>query len=128
MDDPIRRALTRGGLIDITTTGRRTGQPRRVEIVYHAIDGRIYISGRPSHSKRGWIANLEANPGLTFHMKGRGGGPVADLPASARVIEDEAERRAILGHIVANAWQGMDLEAMVGHSPLIEVTFEALAA
>ena len=68
MDDSIRRALSNGGLIDITTTGRQTGQPRRLEIVYHAIDGRIYISGRPSHRKRGWIANLEANPELTFHM------------------------------------------------------------
>ena len=53
---------------------------------------------------------------------------MADLPANARVIEDEAERRAVLGQIVATAWQGMDLEAMVRYSPLIEVTFEALAA
>ena len=48
MDDPIRAALSRGGTIDITTTGRRTGRPRRIEIVFHRIDGRMWISGIPS--------------------------------------------------------------------------------
>lgn len=45
MDAAIANALAHGDLIDITTTGRRTGLPRRIEIVYHVIDGRIYISG-----------------------------------------------------------------------------------
>lgn len=35
MDDSIRRALMRGGVIDITTVGRRSGRPRRIEIVFH---------------------------------------------------------------------------------------------
>ena len=43
MDPAIRQALSRGQVIDITTTGRRTGIPRRIEIVFHNIDGRIYI-------------------------------------------------------------------------------------
>ena len=41
-------ALERGHTIDITTTGRRSGEPRRIEIVFHNVDGRIYISGVPS--------------------------------------------------------------------------------
>ena len=56
MNDAIRAALTQGGLIDLTTTGRRTGEPRRVEIVFHAIDGRIVISGMPRREKRAWLA------------------------------------------------------------------------
>src|SRR5207248_2207286 len=60
MDDTIRRALQRRNIIDITTTGRRTGEPRRLEIVFHSFDGRVYISGMPSPRKRAWIANLEA--------------------------------------------------------------------
>jgi deazaflavin-dependent oxidoreductase (nitroreductase family) len=124
VDDYIRRLLERGGLIDITTTGRRTGRPRRVEIVFHSIDGRIYISGMPSRRKRSWLANLEANPRLTFHLKG----PVsADLPARARVVTDEAERRAILRRIAA-AWRRTDVETMVRFSPLIEVLLEARQA
>jgi deazaflavin-dependent oxidoreductase (nitroreductase family) len=118
LSDPIKRALARGHTIDITTTGRRTGLPRRIELVFHNFDGRLFISGQPSTRKRSWIANLEADPRLTFHLKG----PVAsaDLPATARVITDETERRAILT-LVAAAWRRRDLDEMVANSPLIEV-------
>jgi deazaflavin-dependent oxidoreductase (nitroreductase family) len=128
VDDTIRKALSRRNLIDITTTGARTGEPRRIEIVFHALDGRTYISGRPSPRKRGWIANLEADPHFTFHLKGNIGTPVADLPATARIVTDETERRAIFRQIIDTAWHEMDLETMVRSSPLIEVTFDSLAA
>jgi deazaflavin-dependent oxidoreductase (nitroreductase family) len=123
MDESVRHALAQSGVVDITTTGRRTGQPRRIEIVYHVIGGRIYISGMPRADRtRRWLSNLEANPRFTFHLKR---GVSADLPATARVITDEAERRAILVH-VARAWNRTDLDTMVAHSPLIEVTIEGL--
>lgn len=121
MDEAVRRALAQGGIIDITTTGRRTGLPRRIEIALHSIGGRLYISGMPrADRKRSWLANLEADPRLVVHLKR---GIVADLPAVARVITDEAERREVL-RAVARAWGRTDLEAMVAHSPLIEVTIE----
>ena len=119
MDDPIRTALSRGGTIDITTTGRRTGHPRRIEIVFHRIDGRMWISGIPSSRKRAWLANLEADPHLTVHLKGPLA--VADLPATARVVTDDAERRQVLER-VAQAWRRTDVDRMVAQSPLIEVT------
>lgn len=122
VDESIRLALTRSGVVDITTTGRLTGQPRRIEIVYHVIGGRIYISGRPARRRRSWLANLEAHPAFTFHLKRD---VKADLPASARIITDEAERRAILAH-VARAWNRTDLDEMVAYSPLIEATIEGL--
>ena len=122
--DEINAALEHGQTIDITTTGRRSGRPRRLEIVFHNIDGRIYISGTPSRRRRSWLANLEANPRFTFHLKGR---VKADLQATARIIDDEAERRAVLPH-VARAWGRTDLDAMVRYSPLIEVTFEDAGA
>ncbi len=117
--DAIDAALERGHTIDITTTGRRSDQPRRIEIVFHNIGGRIYISGIPRPDKRDWLLNLEVNPRFTFHLKGR---VSADLPAVARVIDDEAERREVLAHVARN-WRRNDLEAMVQYSPLIEVTF-----
>lgn len=119
MDDSIRAALARGGVIDITTTGRRTGEPRRIEIVFHRIDGRIWISGMPSPRRRAWIANLAADPRLVVHLKGPG--VVADLEATARIVDDPAERRQILER-VARAWRRTDLDTMVATSPLIEVT------
>lgn len=124
MDDSIRRALRRGHTIDITTTGRRTGTARRIELVFHNIDGRIVISGSPSRRKRGWIWNLEADPHLTFHLKRS---VRADLPATARVITDEAERRQLAEWIVANAWPNQDVAAMTRSSPFIEVTFDHAA-
>jgi deazaflavin-dependent oxidoreductase (nitroreductase family) len=121
-DTAIERSLGRGGLIDITTTGRRTGRPRRVEIVFHNIDGRLFISGMPRvDRKRAWLRNLEADPHLTLHLKGT---VDADLPATARVITDPDERRAVAEWLVSNAWPRMDAVAMAAHSPMIEVTLE----
>jgi deazaflavin-dependent oxidoreductase (nitroreductase family) len=118
----VRAALRQGQVIDMTTTGRRTGQPRRIEIVLHVVGGRIYISGMPIAGRtRAWLRNLSADPRLTIHLKN---GPLADLPATARVVTDAAERRAILPAI-ARVWR-QDLETMVAHSPLIEVTVEGL--
>jgi deazaflavin-dependent oxidoreductase (nitroreductase family) len=118
--EAIETALQRGGTIDITTTGRQSGKPRRVEIVFHNVDGRIYISGIPSRNRRSWLANLDADPHMTLHLKGK---VKADMPATARVIEDEAERREILPHIARN-WGRKDLEVMVLYSPLVEVKLD----
>jgi deazaflavin-dependent oxidoreductase (nitroreductase family) len=119
--EAIRRLLDRGGLIDITTTGRRSRQPRRLEIVFHNIDGRLVITGRPSRRTRSWIHNLSADPRMTFHVKG----PLrADLPAHARVIDDPQERRTIADWISTHAWHGMDPGSMAAFSPMIEVTLD----
>jgi deazaflavin-dependent oxidoreductase (nitroreductase family) len=125
MDDAVRRALSHGQTVDITTTGRRSGLPRRIEIVFHNFDGRIYISGLPSLRKRAWVANLEADPHLTLHLKGSR--VSADLPATARVITDATERQAIIER-VARVWRREDIDVMVAHSPLIEVIVEDEAA
>jgi deazaflavin-dependent oxidoreductase (nitroreductase family) len=121
MDDSIRDALRSSRTIDITTHGRRTGLPRRIEIVFHNFGGRLFISGLPSPRKRAWIANLEADPHLTFHLKAPAA--TADLPATARIITDPAERRTIMA-LVAAAWRRTDIETMVETSPLIEVTLD----
>jgi deazaflavin-dependent oxidoreductase (nitroreductase family) len=121
VDDNVRRALRHGQTIDITTTGRRTGLPRRIEIVFHNFGGRLYITGRPSaQRKRAWLLNLEADPRFTFHLKRP---VVADLPATARIITDEAERRAVFTEVV-KVWTQQDVETMTRHSPLIEVLID----
>jgi deazaflavin-dependent oxidoreductase (nitroreductase family) len=125
MDTQVTSALSHGGVIDMTTTGRKTGKPRRIEIAYHSIDGRIYITGMPRADRtRRWLLNLEADPHFTFHLKGAVN---ADLPATARVVTDDAERRAVFEYVVT-VWKGQDVETMNRHSPLIEVTFDDLAA
>ncbi len=121
MDDRIRRALSRGHLIDLTTTGRKSGQSRRIELVFHPIDGHLYISGMPGFP-RSWLANIKADPDVTFHLKG----PVkADLPATAHEITEPAERRRIMEQVAAN-WGRTDVDLMMTSSPLIEVEIPGL--
>ena len=122
VDDRIRRALSRGHLIDITTTGRKSGRPRRIEVVFHNFGGRIYISGMPG--RRGWYANLAANPRLTFHLKGA---VKADLSATARPITEDDERRRVFADI-KTVWRNQNVERMVAQSPLVEVTSDKLDA
>ena len=119
--DAIRRVLRHGHTIDITTIGRHSGEPRRIEIVFFNFDGRLYISGMPSQRTRGWLHNLRANPGFTFHLKQL---LKADLPASAREITDPAERHEVLTK-VAKVWR-RDVESMERFSPLVEVTIDGL--
>ena len=118
MDPAIRAALDHGQVIDLTTTGRHTGEPRRIEIVYHNVDGRIVISGMPSRRTRAWIYNVNADPEITMHFKGpavRG-----DVKGTAHEITDPADRRHLL-EAVARNWRRTDVDVMVDYSPLIEV-------
>jgi deazaflavin-dependent oxidoreductase (nitroreductase family) len=121
-DERVARALSRGHRIDITTTGRRSGMPRRIELVFHNIDGHIVISGLPG--RRDWYANLVANPRFTFHLTG----PVlADLPATARPITEPVERKALMERVARNWRRDDQLDVMMRRSPLVEVTFDAAA-
>jgi deazaflavin-dependent oxidoreductase (nitroreductase family) len=117
MDEAIRAALAHDRTIDITTTGRKTGQARRIEMWFHNLDGRIYITGTPG--RRDWYANLLAHPEFTFHLKGS---VVADLPARARPITDREERRAILAPLLRRLGRPAgQLDAWVEASPLVAV-------
>ncbi len=100
MDPSIEQALERGGLADITTTGRKSGQPRRIEIVFHSLDGDYYITGGPG-PKRDWLANLGTNPEFTLHLKR---GVQADVQATAEVLTDPDGREAALRRILSESW------------------------
>ena len=118
MDSTLREALSQNQVVDLTTTGRRTGGPRRIEIVLHHLDGRLFISGMPVPGRtRAWLHNVEADPHVVLHLKQT---VVADLPATARVVTDPAERRELLSAAAAT-WGRDDLDVMMEHSPLIEL-------
>lgn len=127
MEEAIERALAQGGIADITTTGRRSGQPRRIEIFIHNFDGHLYIGGRPGF-KRDWLANLIAHPQLTLHLKR---GVKADLKARAEEVTGPDERAALLFRMLTESW-GSDpdkaratLDRWVDSSPLVKVTLES---
>ena len=120
----VREGLARERTIDITTIGRQSGRPRRIEMWFHNLDGRIYLTGSPG--PRDWYANLVARPDFTFHLKQS---VAADLPARARPITDAAEKREVLARILERLNRGgeperqRDLDTWVARSPLVEVTF-----
>ena len=115
--------------VDITTTGRRSGKARRIEIVFYRFEDSVYLSGIPGPRTRDWLANLAADPHFTFHLKH---GLVADLPAEAEVITDPAERRRVLANFVDefnhrhdpdSPWGVAVLDQWVEGSPLARVRF-----
>jgi deazaflavin-dependent oxidoreductase (nitroreductase family) len=121
MDDTTRGELTRSQVIDLTTTGRRSGERRRIEIFLHGVNGQLFISGKPFPGRtRAWIHNVAADPHVTIHLKGR---TVADVPAIARVVHDPTERRPLI-EAAAQRWGRTDIDVMLEHSPLIELTVE----
>ena len=116
MNESVKQALEKDLTIDITTRGRKTGEPRRTEIWFHNLEGKIYITGTPG--RRDWYANLLAHPDFTFHLKES---IQAELSARARPIVEMAERRQVLSGIIKKLGRDDDLDARLEGSPLIEV-------
>jgi deazaflavin-dependent oxidoreductase (nitroreductase family) len=136
MRDEVRAALAvdassiEDRTIDITTTGRRSGKPRRIQVVFYRLEEDVYLSGIPAPKTRGWLANLAANPQFTLHLKHR---VVADLPATATIILEPAERRRVLAVFVEqfnrrrrendDGWPEAVLDEWVAQSPLAKSDF-----
>jgi deazaflavin-dependent oxidoreductase (nitroreductase family) len=120
LDATLRAALDRSQVIDLITTGRRSGEARRVEIFIHNLDGQLVISGMPAPGRtRAWLRNAADNPAVTLHYKGPDA--VGDVEGTARVITDPVERRTLLEGVARN-WGRNDLDVMMEHSPLMVVT------
>ncbi len=79
---------------------RRSNTARTTEIRTTVVDGETYISGTPNASQPGverhprdWLANLVATPEFIVRLKIS---VHVDLPATARRVNDPAERRRVL--------------------------------
>ena len=105
--------------IDITTYGRRSGEPRRIEIWMMDVDGCYFITGTPG--PRDWLANLRADPRLIVHLKHTAH---LDLAATASPVADEATRRDVLEHLTARWYSTQTtLDDLVANAPMVEVHF-----
>ena len=68
----------------VTTTGRRTGLPREIEIWFTERDGRFYIIAE--HPDRAnWVRNIRANPHVHVRIGDR------RFEGVARVVDDDRE-------------------------------------
>ena len=119
MDERVQHALENDRTIDITTQGRNSGEPRRIEIWFYRYDGRIFLSGSPG--TRDWYANLLKDPRFTSHHMGRVPAP---RPAAARPTTDGPARRKVITGILEELGRGYGrVEDWVADSPLAEVEF-----
>ena len=120
----VKNALDRGGVIDITTLGAKSGTHHRIEIVFHQFDGSYYITGKPGY-KRDWLANINANPEFTVHLKR---GLIADVAAKANEITVDDRRAKVLYRILTESWGNVPAKAehilprWVEGAPLVEFT------
>ena len=119
-DPAVAAALANDLVIDITTIGRTSGEPKRLEIWFHNVDDRYYVTGRPG--PRSWYANVVANPAITFHFKESA---EADLEGTARAITAPAEKREVFlsAKKLSEFINEDNVQEWVDGSPLIEVVF-----
>ena len=121
VDSDIKLAMDRGGIADITTTGRKSGLARRIEIYFHQFDGEYYLTGRHG-PKRDWEANIEATPEFTLHLKR---GITADVPVIGEPEPNPEVRARILRRALIENWDSdperveASLHKWVGGTPLI---------
>ena len=100
--------------IELTTTGRRSGRPSRVEIWWFHIEGRFVVTGTPR--PRDWMANVSAHPEVVIHANG------VDYPATGRVVGDEAFRRRVFMDPTTSWYRARaDLDDLVATSPMHEI-------
>jgi deazaflavin-dependent oxidoreductase (nitroreductase family) len=72
----------------LTTTGRLSGRPRRIEIWFTRREGRYYLVAE--HGRRAqWVQNLLADPAVRARVGAR------SFRARARVVDRRAERELV---------------------------------
>lgn len=103
--------------IDLTTTGRRSGQPRTVEIWWFRVDERFVITGTPG--RRDWLANVLQDPRVTIHVDGQ------DLPATVTPVDDEVFRHRVFTDPRTSWYSSQaELDRLIATAPMVEVTFD----
>ena len=120
MNPEIQHTLENDRLIDITTTGRKSGKPHRIEIMFDYFQGKIYLSGRPN-LKKDWYANMLANPGFTVHFKQS---LQQDVPATANPVTNEALRRDVFTYTLSKWEEKQDVDLWVKSGNLVEVQLD----
>ena len=104
--------------IDLTTFGRKSGKPRRIEIWWFHVNGRFIITGTPG--RRDWLANVKTNPSVIVHVDGR------DIETTASVIEDRDRRLEVFTE-PNTRWYSTQaqLDRLLDEAPMIEVHLRA---
>ncbi len=114
MPRPTDDELARHRTIDLTTIGRRSGRPSRIEIWWFHIDGTFIITGTPG--PRDWYANVLGDPNVIIHAAGH------DLPATANVVTD-VELRTRVFDSASTRWYSSQSQRqrLIDDAPMVEI-------
>jgi len=74
---------------DLTTTGRKSGLPRTVELRFLFFKGNYYATSSKVQGKH-WCQNMIANNAVEITAKGE------TIPCTAKQVTDEALRKQVL--------------------------------
>jgi hypothetical protein len=127
--DQVLSSVLAHRVVDILTTGAKTGQSRTTEIWITVIAGELFICGTPNASlpgverkPRDWLANIVANPRFTLRLKQD---IKAELPVEAEPVRDAGERKRIISSPACEYYlsQAKSLEQAVRDCPMVRVTF-----
>jgi deazaflavin-dependent oxidoreductase (nitroreductase family) len=77
-------ANTADPFVYLTTTGRKTGLPREIEIWFVERDGLVYIMAEHGH-KAHWVRNILVNSAATVRLRG------VSWPATGRVLSEQTD-------------------------------------
>ena len=76
-------------MADLTTTGRKTGRPRTVELRFICFQGSFYASSSKVEGKH-WCQNIVKEPAVEISAKGE------KFSCIAKLVTDDKLRRQIL--------------------------------
>jgi deazaflavin-dependent oxidoreductase (nitroreductase family) len=84
----------------LTTTGRKSGLPRRVTLWFVPDGKRVYLAG--GATKPQWCRNLRAHPAVEVEIAGhrrRGRARLVDDPVEASAVRDRFAARYVLARL-----------------------------
>jgi deazaflavin-dependent oxidoreductase (nitroreductase family) len=70
----------------LTTIGRKSGQPREIEIWFVTYQGRFYLLAERGHQAN-WVRNIQANPDVSVRIKQH------QFRACGRILDAEQDRQ-----------------------------------
>jgi deazaflavin-dependent oxidoreductase (nitroreductase family) len=86
------------GFLKLTTTGRKSGQPRTVHLLYIRDDAAYVVTASNGGKQRppGWFFNVSSNPQVTMHVHGTQVSAVAE-------VADSDKRRELWARLLSLA-------------------------
>jgi deazaflavin-dependent oxidoreductase (nitroreductase family) len=92
-------------LLYLTTTGRRTGRPHRIEIWFAAHHGKVYLlSGGRDRSD--WVQNLQANGHVSVELAGE------HHLGVARVLEPGTAEDRLARELLVAKYEPVELDSL----------------